>query len=67
MRRYAYASGVVAAILASAWTLPALAGSPGAGESAPVLAPTEWLNSQGTLDWDTLKGKVILIEKWATW
>ena len=37
------------------------------GTPAPVLKPTEWLNTQGKdVTWSKLKGRVILVEKWAT-
>jgi hypothetical protein len=32
-----------------------------------VLKPTVWLNTQGKdVTWSKLKGRVILVEKWAT-
>ena len=34
---------------------------------APEVKPTEWLNAKGATSWDTLKGRLILVEKWATW
>lgn len=38
------------------------------GSPAPALEPSEWLNFQGgSVTWASLKGKLILIEKWATW
>lgn len=37
------------------------------GDKAPELEPSEWLNTKEKLSWATLKGRVILIEKWATW
>ncbi len=36
------------------------------GSKAPRLEPKEWLNTQGTMSWSQLKGRVILVEKWAT-
>lgn len=36
------------------------------GSKAPTLEPTDWLNTKGNLTWDALKGRVVLIEKWAT-
>jgi hypothetical protein len=37
------------------------------GSPAPKLEPKEWLNSKDSVSWDKLKGRVILVEKWATW
>ncbi len=37
------------------------------GTPAPALKPTVWLNTQGeNVTWNQLKGRVILVEKWAT-
>jgi len=36
------------------------------GKLPPKLAATEWLNSK-PLDWNGLKGKVVLIDFWAFW
>lgn len=36
------------------------------GSKAPRLEPKEWLNTKGTMSWSQLKGRVILVEKWAT-
>ena len=36
------------------------------GKSAPELAAKEWLNSS-PLSWPDLKGRVVLLEFWATW
>jgi len=52
----------LAALLAPAAARPAEVGS-----SAPALEPTEWLNHTGGLSWKDLKGRVVLVEKWATW
>ena len=37
------------------------------GMPAPAIEPTEWLNTTPTSTWAGLKGRLILIEKWATW
>ncbi|MBI4583731.1 MAG: hypothetical protein HY717_06885 [Planctomycetes bacterium] len=37
------------------------------GSKAPALHPSKWLNSSGDLSWESLSGRVILVEKWATW
>lgn len=34
---------------------------------APELEPQEWLNHKGSISWASLRGRVILVEKWATW
>ena len=48
---------------ATVGTLPAAE----VGQKAPDLEPTEWLNTRGKTDWSSLKGRLLLIEKWATW
>ncbi len=42
-------------------------GSASVGSPAPALEPTEWLNTKTPTTWKDLKGRLILIEKWATW
>jgi hypothetical protein len=37
------------------------------GMPAPAVEPTEWLNTSPTSTWAGLKGRLILVEKWATW
>ena len=46
-------------------TSPAQAGE--IGEDAPALQPSKWLNVKGPINWQMLQGKLVLIEKWATW
>ena len=46
-------------------TTPLPAGN--VGEPAPSLVPSEWLNVSGPMSWSRLKGRVVLIENWATW
>ena len=36
------------------------------GSKAPRLEPNEWLNTESRMSWSKLKGRVILVEKWAT-
>ena len=37
------------------------------GTPAPEVKPSVWLNTQGKdVSWSRLKGRVILVEKWAT-
>ncbi len=54
-------------LLALGAAAPVFAGSPGAGEDAPEVMPKKWLNSMAPLSWDELKGRLVLVEKWATW
>ena len=56
----------LAAALVVAMAVPALAGS-NVGDDAPALTPGGWLNNKGPVSWDRMQGKLILIEKWATW
>ena len=37
------------------------------GSKAPRLEPKKWLNVKRPTSWSALKGRVILVEKWATW
>ncbi len=37
------------------------------GSKAPPVEPSKWLNNKGPVSWNDLKGRVILVEKWATW
>jgi hypothetical protein len=37
------------------------------GSKAPALEPSQWLNNKGPVSWAQLKGRLILVEKWATW
>jgi hypothetical protein len=54
--------------LAAACLLAGGMASPAAvAESAPPVEPSQWLNSKTPISWDGLKGRVILVEKWATW
>ncbi len=36
-------------------------------EKASPVEPSKWLNSKTPIDWKKLQGRVILVEKWATW
>jgi hypothetical protein len=54
----------LAALLASQAEVSAAAA---VGEKAPAVEPKEWLNSKEAVTWNQLKGRVILVEKWATW
>ena len=44
-----------------------VSGSAKVGSSAPAVEPSQWLNSPGAVSWHGLKGRLVLIEKWATW
>jgi hypothetical protein len=46
---------------------PALRAGVSVGSPAPAVSPSEWLNGKGAVSWSSLKGRLILIEKWATW
>lgn len=39
----------------------------GAGTRAPAVEPDVWLNHLGDISWKSLEGRLILVEKWATW
>ena len=41
-------------------------GTPVEGDKAPALSPTKWLNARANTTWKSLKGRVILVENWAT-
>jgi hypothetical protein len=65
MQRRVFAAPLAVA-LAALLAAPAFAGS-NVGDEAPALTPGGWLNAKGPVTWDRLQGKLILIEKWATW
>ncbi len=37
------------------------------GQEAPALHAKEWLNAAPGFSWSQLKGRLILVENWATW
>ena len=39
----------------------------GVGSKAPRLESSKWLNSKVPISWDSFKGRLILVERWATW
>jgi hypothetical protein len=55
----------LAAFALGGWTSFAPASE--VGSPAPDIEPSEWLNTKTPLSWSQLAGRVILIEKWATW
>ncbi len=38
-----------------------------AGTVAPAISADTWINTDGALELSTLKGKVVVVEFWATW
>jgi uncharacterized protein (TIGR03435 family) len=58
-----------AALLAVALIPAAAAAQPKAGEPAPSLSVERLLNApdDASAEWDNLKGKVVVVEFWATW
>ena len=66
MRRI-YWTGMWVALLLAGAASPAFAGSPGKGATAPPVNPSAWLNHQGPISWEALRGRLVLVEKWATW
>lgn len=65
MKRRAFVAPL-AAVLLAALAAPAFAGSE-VGDEAPSLTPGGWINGKGPVSWEGMKGKLVLIEKWATW
>ena len=59
----------VALVLSVAGSLPGLASTPTVGQPAPPLTFTQLLNAPegARTDWASLKGKVVVLEFWATW
>ena len=37
------------------------------GSKASPVEPSEWLNVKGSFSWNAVKGRLVLVEKWATW
>lgn len=62
MMRIPVATAALLALLA-----PGRATSVEVGSTAPAVEPTEWLNTKGATTWKDLRGRLVLIEKWATW
>jgi hypothetical protein len=62
MRREILAAAFVAATLGASTARGAAVGSP-----APALEPTKWLNAKGNVTWGSFKGRLVMVEKWATW
>ena len=64
MRWVIRSTALVAALVAA--TLAHGQATPVEGDKAPALNPTKWLNARSNTTWKSLKGRVILVEKWAT-
>ena len=47
--------------------LPVAFSSLRAGDEAPPIEPSAWLNTGAPLSWEDLEGRAVLVEKWATW
>src|SRR5262245_8739365 len=60
-----------ASVFAVLATLPVAAAdaeaTPVPGFPAAALEANEWLNTPGPLSWQQLKGRVLIVDKWATW
>src|SRR5262245_60047644 len=56
-------AGVVLWLLGAGLPLAASA----VGDKASSVEPSEWINGKGSTTWRSLKGRLILVEKWATW
>ncbi|MFQ5653394.1 MAG: hypothetical protein ACE5GW_01520 [Planctomycetota bacterium] len=65
MKRPLVACSLLVAFLAAGGA-QALAGSE-VGDTAPAVEPQGWFNNKGPVSWAELKGRLILVEKWATW
>jgi hypothetical protein len=37
------------------------------GDRGAPREPNDWLNVKGIVSWRALQGRLVLIEKWATW
>ena len=64
MRWVIRSTALVATLIAA--TLAHGQATPVKGDKAPALNPTKWLNTRSNTTWKSLKGRVILVEKWAT-
>ena len=60
------AGGVASGVAGGLYALVAANAKPTVGDDAPSLSPSQWLNGKGSVSWDKLKGRVILVENWAT-
>ncbi len=58
---------VVAAGLLGLLGVAACADGPEAGKAPPEIKAEGWLNAEGPVTLEKLKGKVVVVEFWATW
>ena len=65
MKKWVFQSTALVAALLTASVLHGQT-TPVEGDKAPALSPTKWLNTRANTTWKSLKGRVILVEKWAT-
>ena len=61
--------GLAVVVLAAVCCLPAKAAGPAIGQPAPALTFTDLLQAPpgAKADWPSLRGKVVVLEFWATW
>jgi len=60
------AAALTATAAGGLYALVAANATPTVGDDAPSLSPSQWLNGKGSVSWEKLKGRVILVENWAT-
>jgi hypothetical protein len=67
-RRPAMVRGAVSlALFAALASPPAARGAEATGGAASELSPSVWLNTRNNMSWKALNGRLVLVEKWATW
>ena len=59
--------GFIAALLLAALVAAPIHAGSEVGDKAPKMTPGGWFNMKAGTTWEDLEGKLILIEKWATW
>jgi len=69
LHRHRVASAFWSLVLLSSFTAVASAGGPQVGDVAPPLVISEYVQAPEGADasWESLRGKVVIIEFWATW
>jgi thiol-disulfide isomerase/thioredoxin len=67
LKRIGLALTALAAALVAAPVIRAADISPSVGAEAPEVAPSKWLNARGEMSWSELEGRLIIVERWATW
>ncbi len=61
---------IAAALIASLASMPAFADGPNVGDRAPAIKAPTWENlpkGMSTLKASDLKGRIIMLDFWATW